>query len=263
MSKLFGLFVSVISPVLNEEACLAELVERVGATLARCSDVTDWEYLLIDDGSTDSSWRQIRAFATADPAHIRGFRHLRRSGQGAAQRTGFSRARGEVYVTLDADLQLVPEDLPSVIAPILREEADIVTTRVLRYRTVVSAVGNLFMRWILNSPISDASTKFMAMRARFVRRIRMIHNDQRYVLIIAMRRGAHKVIEVPINHYERRHGVSHYSKLRKAFQGIPEMIAIRRRIAQGFYDVEVDPRIVDELVAETTDETPVAHHEQA
>jgi glycosyltransferase involved in cell wall biosynthesis len=228
------MFVSVISPVHNEEACLEELVARVGATLA-AMPLRGWEHLLVDDASTDQSPQILRRLARVDPEHVRVFRHARRQGQGGAQRTGFFFARGEVFVTLDADLQLFPEDLPLVLRPVLEQGCDIVATRVQGPRSLVSRLGNLFMKLLLQSPVRDASTKFMALKADFVRGMPMVGNDQRYVLAIAQSRGARRVTEVEVRYQPRRHGVSKYSLWKKVFQGIPEMLAVRSRIARGFY----------------------------
>jgi glycosyltransferase involved in cell wall biosynthesis len=227
--------VSVVSPVFNEAGSLPELVARVSRTLDAYVGPQQWEFLLVDDCSSDGSWDAMCQVQADTQGAVRLFRHKRRMGQGGAQQTGLFFARGTVVVTLDADLQLSPEDLPRVAGPVLEGTQDIVATRVVNGRTVISTIGNIFMRLLLQSPVSDASTKFMALRGDYVRRVRMIGNDQRYLLSIAMSRGAARVVEVPIHYTARRFGVSKYSKLRKAFQGIPEMLAVRRRIAAGAY----------------------------
>jgi dTDP-4-amino-4,6-dideoxy-D-galactose acyltransferase len=100
----------------------------------------------------------------------------------------------------------------------------------------VSRIGNIFMKLLFRSPVVDAGANFMGIQTRYVRGVDLIQNDQRYLLPISMRRGLTRVGEVGVIFGVRGYGQSKYSKYKKAFQGVPEMLMLKVRLLSGFYD---------------------------
>jgi hypothetical protein len=143
---------------------------------------------------------------------------------------------------MDADLQVLPEELPRVLDRAILDGYEMVCTyndpaRGGKHRGMVSLIGNrVFMRLVFNSPVRDATANFMAVQTRYLRGVELIANDQRYLLPIAVRRGLTRIGEVGCVFDARQHGKSKYSKWKKMLQGLPEMIALKRRLDSGFYD---------------------------
>lgn len=162
--------------------------------------------------------------------------------------TGFETARGYVSVLMDADLQVLPEELPLVLDPIIVNDYEIVCTynapeRGGKPRGWVSKIGNVFMRVLFNSPVQDAGANFMAIRTHYVRGVQLTHNDQRYLLPISMRRGLTRITEVGTIFGVRGYGRSKYKKWKKALTGFPEMIELKTRLTRGIYDTPPLPEV--------------------
>lgn len=234
--------ISIISPVHNEEHTLTPLVERAVAVMEVYPNIRGWEHILIDDGSTDGSWQIMQGLQSRFPQVVRIEQHPSRQGQKRCYSTGFAKARGWLSVLMDADLQVLPEELPLVLDKAILDGCEMVCTysdqkRGGKHRGLVSLIGNVvFMKIIFSSPVRDATANFMAVQTRYLRDVPLIANDQRYLLPIAMRRGLTRIGEVGCVFGTRQYGKSKYSKWKKTLQGIPEMIVLKRRLASGFYD---------------------------
>jgi glycosyltransferase involved in cell wall biosynthesis len=234
--------VSIVSPVHNEVRSLLSLVERTVAVMQQYPHIQGWEHILVDDGSTDGSFQVMRKLQAQYSQVIRVEQHPRRLGQKHCYQTGLSCARGWLTVLMDADLQVLPEELPLVLDKAVLGGCEMVCTysdpaRGGKHRGLVSLLGNrVFMRLVFKSPVRDATANFMALQTHYLRGVELIANDQRYLLPIAMRRGLTRIGEVGCVFASRQHGKSKYSKWKKMLQGLPEMIALRRRLASGFYD---------------------------
>ncbi len=238
--------VSIICSVHNEEKNLTPLVERTVAVMERYPHIAGWEMILVDDSSTDASWDVMQELSARFPNYVRLKRHETRRGQKGCFMTGFSAARGWLSVLMDADLQVLPEELPLVLDKAILEGCEMVCThndpaRGGKSRGIVSRIGNVFMRLIFNSPVRDAGANFMAVHTRYLVGVKLIANDQRYLLPIAVRRGLKKICEVGCVFGLRVYGRSKYSKLRKALTGLPEMLALKWRLLRGFYDAPPVP----------------------
>jgi glycosyltransferase involved in cell wall biosynthesis len=242
--------VSIISPVHNEELSLTPLVERTVAVMENYPHIKAWEHILVDDGSTDSSWRIMQDLQARFPDYVRIVQHPQRMGQKQGYYTGFQNARGWLSILMDADLQVLPEELPLVLDKAVLNNFEMVCTysdqqRGGKHRGLVSLIGNmLFMKLIFNSPVRDATANFMAVQTRYLRGVELIDNDQRYIMPIAMRRGLTRIGEVGCVFAVREHGKSKYSKWKKILQGVPEMLVLKRRLASGFYD-EPRPEVLN------------------
>jgi polyisoprenyl-phosphate glycosyltransferase len=163
--------VSVVATCFNNGLSIGEFLERVLTTLQN-SDRT-FEIVVVDDGSTDQSWNEIYSFAKRDP-RIRGIQLSRNFGQHPAILAGLDSARGEVIVLMDSDLADEPEELPRLIEPILRNEADIVITRTIdeNRQRISSRLFHAMVQWATKSPNLVGIGTFRALNSRVVTSLR-------------------------------------------------------------------------------------------
>lgn len=224
---------SVIVPVHEEEAVLPELSRRLLAVLAECHGLEDHEVLFVDDGSQDESALFLAHFAQKEP-RVRLLSHERRRGQCAALKTGFDNARFAHCLTLDADLQVYPEDIPLFVREAARAEV-VNGWRQNRQDVWVikwsSGMFNLLCRILLASRFHDASSNFALFPTAYVRYLPLFKNDHRYLLFVAEMRRRGCVHEIPIRHAPRISGRSKYSPL-KAIGGFAEFLNFYRRRKQ-------------------------------
>lgn len=237
--------VSILTPIHNEEENIPELVERIEKTMEAWRGAgpgREWEHLACDDWSTDGSLALLKKLAETHP-RLRPAQNAKRSGQTGGFETGFRHATGEVIVTMDADLQNFPEDIPLLLAPI--EEGRLDLTNAVRMKRrhslpmiLISRGGNVLIRALLTCPVRDAASNFTALPAKHARGLTLVENDHRYVIPIFVRRGLdpRRIGDVETRHTARKHGASKYKVLRKAFAGVPELFRFRKRLKAGFYD---------------------------
>jgi len=203
--------VSLVIPVFNEQANLGPLVERcvgVGRTMQR-----DFEIVLVDDGSADDSAALIRQAAQAHPRHVVGVLLNRNYGQHAAVLAGLAAARGGTIVTLDADLQNPPEEIPKLLA-LIDEGCDVVGgVRRLRrdslFRVTASRLMNKIMRRVTGVRITDYGCMLRAYRRDVVDAILQCEDRSAYIPALANAFAA-RLGEVTVDHAERVAGESKY-----------------------------------------------------
>jgi glycosyltransferase involved in cell wall biosynthesis len=201
-----GPLLSVIVPVFNEAATLAEAIRRISAA------PIDKEILVIDDASTDGSLSAVNGFA--DTPSLQVFLHERNHGKGAAIRTGFACARGDIIVIHDADLEYNPADIERLVAPILARQADVTFGN--RFASQVDSAGrplrriaNQFLTWLSNRftglALSDMETCYKAMRREVAASISIRENrfGVEPELTAKIARGGWRVTEVPISYCPR------------------------------------------------------------
>ena len=237
--------VSVITPIHNETANLPELVERIEKTMEdwRAKKIgREWEHVACDDHSTDGSLDLLKKLAKTH-LNLRPVQNPARSGQTGGFETGFRHAAGDIVVTMDADLQNQPEDIPLLVAPLEEGRLDVCNAiRTKRQHAgsliAISKLGNVLIQFLMVCPVSDAASNFTAIRASFTKDLKLIENDHRYVIPIFVRRGMDpkRIGELPTRHEARKHGSSKYSAVRKALTGFPELLRCKKRLRQGFYD---------------------------
>jgi ribosomal protein S18 acetylase RimI-like enzyme/glycosyltransferase involved in cell wall biosynthesis len=232
---------SIIASIHNEKLNLPSLVSRIVEVMRHYPHVRGWELIMVDDASTDGSWSVMEDIREEYPEYVRLEQHPQRLGQKGCFMTGFEKARGWLSVLMDADLQVLPEELPMILDKAILEENEIVCTyndpkRGGKTRGIVSRIGNVFMKLLFRSPVIDAGANFMGIQTRYVRGVKLVRNDQRYLLPISMRRGLTKIGEVGVIFSVRGYGKSKYSKFKKAIQGVPEMLTLKIRLLSGVYD---------------------------
>jgi len=202
--------VSLVVPVFNEAESLAPLLQEI-VGVADGLDVRI-EVVFVDDGSSDASWSVIRSLATGD-RRVRGVRFRRNFGKAAALQAGFEAARGDIVVTLDADLQDDPHEIPKFLAA-LRGGLDVVSGwKKVRldpwHKTLPSKVFNRLVSWLTGVRLHDHNCGFKAYRVEVLRELELYGEMHRFVPVLAAGRGF-RVGEVPVHHRPRRFGRSKY-----------------------------------------------------
>jgi undecaprenyl-phosphate 4-deoxy-4-formamido-L-arabinose transferase len=205
--------VSVVVTLLNEAASLDELYRRTVAAVEELG--LPFELIFVDDGSTDGSFAVLERLHGADP-RVRVVRFKRNFGQHPAMHAGLVRARGEIVVTMDGDLQNVPEDIPRLVAAI-RAGSDVASgRRVARHdswgRTLPSRLINGMLRRFTGVDIADFGCAFNAYRRSAVEPMLGSIGKQKFTKALVLSGGA-SVVEVPVGHAPRE-GASRYSPLR-------------------------------------------------
>jgi glycosyltransferase involved in cell wall biosynthesis len=204
--------VSVVLPVFNEAKTLPELLRRLAAVAESLRARYLFEFVCVDDGSTDDTIAVAQRFANQDNRVV--ITALRRNyGQTAALQAGFEQARGAVIVSMDADLQHFPEDIPQFLAKI-EDGYDVVCgwradRREGPIRRWPSAAANWLIRKLTGTTIHDVGTTFRAYQGDFARQLQLLGEHHRFIPVLARNLGA-RLTEVPIQNIERPVGSSNY-----------------------------------------------------
>jgi len=204
--------VSVVAPFYNEEASLRALLERLVKTAGTLDGRYRFEFLFVDDGSTDSSLQAALALRAVEP-RLRVIQLRRNYGQTAALQAGLDSAHGEIIVSMDADLQHFPEEIPRFLEK-LEEGSDVVCGwRRERQedwkRRWPSSAANYLIRRISGLSIHDVGTTYRAYRREIVRDLRLLGENHRFIPAFAKVVGA-RIDEIPIENVVRPHGQSNY-----------------------------------------------------
>ena len=201
---------SVVAPLYNESENVRPLVEWILQALESYPGL--FEIILVDDGSRDDTWNQIRAVAAG--SRVVGLRLGRNVGQTAAMMAGFDHAQGRIIVSLDGDLQNDPRDIPALIAK-LDEGYDLVCgwrrqrQDKLLLRKVPSWVANRLIRRLTGVPITDNGCSLKAYRRDLLKRISLYAEQHRFIPALSASVGA-RITEMPVRHHARRFGESKY-----------------------------------------------------
>jgi undecaprenyl-phosphate 4-deoxy-4-formamido-L-arabinose transferase len=205
--------VSLVIPVFNEERTLEEVCRRSCATLDELGK--PFELIVVDDGSRDGTWAVVEKLAAAEP-RLRAVRLKKNFGQHPAMHAGLVRARGDVVVTMDADLQNVPEDLPKLIAAV-EGGADVASGKRLGRedswgRTLPSKMVNGMLRRFTGADVSDFGCAFNAYSRSALEPVLGVVGKQKFTKALVLSAGA-SVVEVDLSHQARADS-SRYSPLR-------------------------------------------------
>ena len=205
--------VSLVIPVFNEEGTLEEVYRRATATLEELG--RPFEVIVVDDGSRDGTWAVVERLVADDP-RLRAVRFKRNFGQHPAMHAGLVRARGDIVVTMDADLQNVPEDLPRLVAAV-EEGADVASGRRLGRadswgRTLPSKMVNGMLRRFTGADVADFGCAFNAYSRSAVEPVLGVIGKQKFTKALVLSAGA-SVVEVDLSHQARADD-SRYSPFR-------------------------------------------------
>jgi len=205
--------ISLVVPVYNEESTLEEVYRQAVAALESLG--RPYEVILIDDGSADGTWAIVERLNDADP-HVRGVRFKRNFGQHPAMHAGLVRARGDIVVTMDGDLQNTPADLPKLVAAV-EAGSDVASGRRRGRedawgRTLPSRLINRMLRGFTNVDIADFGCAFNAYRRSAIEPVLGSIGKQKFTKALVLSAGA-SVVEVDLEH-RAREGRSRYSPFR-------------------------------------------------
>jgi glycosyltransferase involved in cell wall biosynthesis len=217
--------ISIVIPVHDEERSVALLYEELQAALEPLGE--EWEAVFVDDGSTDGSFAALTRLHNARD-NVVVVRLRRNFGKAAALATGFAQARGETVVTIDADLQDDPSEIPHLLLK-LDEGFDLVSGWKVKRRDPLGrrALSRLF-NWVTGRVsglrLHDMNCGLKAYRAEVVRGLRLYGELHRFIPVLAHYRGF-RVAELPVNHRPREHGRSRYG-LERYFRGFLDFLTV-------------------------------------
>ena len=205
--------ISVIIPLLNEAESLPELVPWIDRVMKQKG--YSYEVVLIDDGSTDNSWDIISELRKKYTT-VRGIKFRRNYGKSAALHTGFQASRGAVIITMDADLQDSPEEIPEFYQMITREDYDLVSGwkkkrhDPLLSKNIPSKFYNWTVRRISGIKLHDFNCGIKAYRNRVVKSIEIYGEMHRFIPVLAKWAGFKKIGEKIVQHQERKYGITKF-----------------------------------------------------
>ena len=219
---------TIIVPLFNEAESLPELVRWIDRTL----DGRGWEYeiIMVDDGSTDGSWKVVRELAEAD-GRIHGIRFRRNYGKSAALYHGFKAAKGNVVVTMDADLQDSPEEIPEMYRMVTEDGWDVVSGWKQHRqdnkltKNLPSKLYNATARWITGIHLHDMNCGLKAYRNEVVKNIEVYGEMHRYIPYLVKNAGFERITEKPVHHQKRKYGKSKFG-LERFVNGFLDLLSL-------------------------------------
>lgn len=218
---------SIVVPVFNEEDNVGVLLQQIDAVMKPMGK--RYEVIYVDDRSTDRSLEVLRRLK-ASHAHVRVLRHGINSGESASSLTGMAHARGDVIITMDADLQNDPADIPELLANLTDGIAAVCGVRRKReddwVKRLSSKIANRFRNRMTGDQIADAGCTYRAIRRVALRDIPVFNGLHRFLPTILRMQGF-TVTEILVNHRPRTAGVSKYGVGNRAWRGIVDCFAMR------------------------------------
>lgn len=219
--------ISVVVPLLDEEESLPELVSWIDRVMQ--AHQFTYEVLLVDDGSTDGSWNVIQDLRKKYP-QVKGIRFRRNYGKSAALHVGFQVVKGRVIITMDADLQDSPDEIPELYRMITEEKNDLVSGwKQKRYdplsKTIPSRFFNAITRWISGIQLHDFNCGLKAYRQEVVKTIEIYGEMHRYIPLLAKWAGFKQISEKVVEHRARQYGTSKFG-LERFINGFLDLLSI-------------------------------------
>ena len=219
---------SILIPLLNEEESLKELYTWIIKVMQE--NRYSYEIIFLDDGSTDNSWSIIQSFATEN-THVKGIRFMKNFGKSQALHAGFAKAQGDVIITMDADLQDSPEEIPGLYDMITKQQFDLVSGwKKKRYDSVVaknlpSKLFNWAARKTSGVELNDFNCGLKAYRNVVVKNIEVSGEMHRYIPVLAKNAGFGKIGEKVVQHQARKYGETKFG-MERFINGFLDLITI-------------------------------------
>jgi glycosyltransferase involved in cell wall biosynthesis len=203
---------SLVIPLYNEEESLPELCAWIEKVVKLHNYL--YEIILIDDGSVDDSWKIIESLRCGNN-NIKGIRLQRNYGKSAALNEGFKAAQGDVVITMDADMQDSPDEIPELYRLIMEDRYDLVSGwKQKRFDPLSKTIPSRFFNWftakITRIPLHDFNCGLKAYRIKVIKSIEVYGEMHRYIPVIAKWAGFKKIGEKPVAHYARKYGISKF-----------------------------------------------------
>jgi len=219
--------ISVVIPVYNEEGNLPPLMSELEQALRAVNRT--FEVVCVDDCSTDRSLEVLRGLQAGRP-FLRVARHTVNSGESAAQATGFACARGDIVITMDADQQNDPADIPRLLAALEHGVAAVCGVRQVReddwVRRLSSRLANGFRNRVTGDRVADAGCTYRALRRSALRELPVFNGLHRFLPTILRYRG-YRAVEIAVNHRPRTRGQSKYGVHNRLWRGLRDCLAMR------------------------------------
>lgn len=234
---------SVVIPAYNEEDPLPDVLAEFRETLD-AAGLTDWECIIVDDGSTDRTVELTLGFVKEDPRY-RLIQFAQNCGQTAAFDAGFRSARGRVVGMMDGDGQNDPRDFPRLIEAMEAQGKDMMCgIRAKRQDSIVrkisSRVGNGVRNWATEESITDVGCSIRVFRAECLPRIKLYEGMHRFFPTLFRIEG-YAIGEIPVNHRQREKGVSKYGISNRLWKGLRDLMAVRWMMRRGIrYNIARD-----------------------
>ena len=220
--------ISVVIPLLNEQESLNELYHWIANVMQ--SNGFSYEIIFIDDGSTDNSWATIQQLAEKD-SHVKGIRFLKNFGKSQALHAGFEKAQGDVVITMDADLQDNPEEIPELYHMIVNDKYDMVSGwKKKRYDSVISKnlpskLFNYAARKTSGVKLHDFNCGLKSYHKNVVKNIDVNGEMHRYIPVLAKNAGFTNIGEKVVKHQARKYGVTKFG-MDRFIHGFLDLITI-------------------------------------
>lgn len=219
---------SIVVPLFNEEESLPELTSWIKKVVSQ-NNIQEWELFFVDDGSTDNSWKIIESLC-AENRQVKGIKFQRNYGKSAALQTAFEQTSGAVVITMDADLQDSPEEIPSLMKMILEDNFDLVSGwKKKRHdplsKTIPTKLFNWATRKMSGIELHDFNCGLKAYKKKVIHGIEVYGEMHRYIPVIAKWAGFKKIGEKEVAHQERKYGHSKFG-LERFVNGFLDLLTI-------------------------------------
>ena len=220
--------ISIVIPLLNEQNSLEELSSSVSSVI---NDLNlKYEIILIDDGSTDNSWKIISKICLKNQ-HIKGIRFLKNFGKSQALSAGFKACNGDVVITMDADLQDDPNEIPELYKKINEEHFDLVSGwKKVRYDSIIfknfpSKIFNWAARITSGLKLNDFNCGIKAYKKEVIQKVKLTGGMHRYIPVLAKNAGYNRITEKIVIHHPRKHGKTKYG-IDRFIKGFLDLITL-------------------------------------
>ena len=219
--------ISIVIPLFNEEESLPELCSWIEKVMIQNS--YSYEVFLIDDGSKDNSWNVIEDISTKNPA-IKGVKFRRNYGKSAALNIGFQKATGDVVITMDADLQDSPDEIPALYNKIMKDGFDLVSGwKQKRYDPISKTIPTKLFNWAARRAsgiyLHDFNCGLKSYRNTVVKSVEVHGEMHRYIPVLAKWAGFAKITEQVVEHQSRKYGETKFG-LERFVNGFLDLLTI-------------------------------------
>ena len=219
---------SIVIPLLNEQNSLEELTNSISTVVKLLR--LEFEIILIDDGSTDNSWKIISEICSNNQ-NVKGIRFLKNFGKSQALSAGFKACNGDVVVTMDADLQDDPNEIPELYKKVKEEKFDLVSGwKKVRYDSIIfknfpSKIFNWAARITSGIKLNDFNCGIKAYKKEVIKQIKLTGGMHRYIPVLAKNAGYNRITEKIVIHHPRKHGKTKYG-IDRFIKGFLDLITL-------------------------------------